>query len=112
MKNKTQFERKLKSYASRKSNDYGNLYNQNGIKFIGSNDLYYNFEFDQNNNVEIFAEEMNVILSLWEDLGVTDYYKIIFDSLARDLDTNMKKYLLDNEMSSLKKFSDSLLVIK
>ena len=64
-----------------------------------------------NKNSEKFGEELNTIQSLWEDLGVTETYQLIFESIIKDLCDSMKKDLLYYELSSLKKFSDSLLVI-
>lgn len=117
LKNKTQFERKLKTLASGKNNDFSYGFVQpGGINDFG-NDYFPNLDSEQDNNnnynnniSEQFTEEINVISSLWDDLGVTDYYRVIFESLLKDLDSDMRKDLLDHEMFSLKKFSDCLLV--
>ena len=115
MKNKTQYERKLKSLAAGKNNDFSYGTTQPGMNNAFGNYYFPNLDnTEQNNNLNTnsqqFTEEINVISSLWDDLGVTDYYRIIFESLMKDLDTQMKKEFLDHEMSSLKKFSDCLLV--
>jgi len=119
LKNKSQFERKLKTLAAAKNNDFYYRNIQQGSLNAFGNDYFPNFDEEQqnnntnnNNNSEQFTEEINAISSLWDDLGVTDYYRVIFDSLLKNLDSNIKKDLLDHEMSSLKKFSDCLLVNK
>ena len=107
-KNQNYQERKIKSSSGIKNNEnspgpsqYGNNYNINQ-EFENENENY-----DIN---EQFTEELNVIQSLWDDLGVTDNYRIIFESLSRFMDSKMKKDLFDYEMNALKKFSDCLLV--
>lgn len=75
------------------------------------NEEKINFEKNKmNNNSEKFGEELNMIQTLWEDLGVTQTYRLIFESIILDLDDTMKKDLLDFEINSLKKFSECLLV--
>lgn len=59
---------------------------------------------------EQFSEEISLIQSLWDDLGVNESYKIIFDALIRGLESSLRKEIMDFELSSLKKFSESLLV--
>lgn len=63
------------------------------------------------NKSEEFGEEINMIQTLWEDLGVTHTYRLIFESITLDLDDSMKKDLLDFEINSLKKFSECLMVM-
>ena len=68
--------------------------------------------FDINSNDEtITSEEMNVIRSMWEDLGVTEGYRIIYENIVKDIDKRMRKDFLDFETTNLKKFSDNLLVL-
>lgn len=115
LKNKMQFERKLKTLSAGKNNDYSYGFIQPASLNAFGNDYFPSLDAEQNNNdddiSEQFTEEINMITSLWDDLGVTDFYRVIFESVLKDLDSNMKKDLLDHEMSSLKKFSDCLLVI-
>lgn len=131
-KSKAQIENKLKEFAAAQGSDLygflnGYLTNSTINNNNNNNNIYNNYlnpygnendDFDniggnhQNNLNEEFTEEIGIIQSLWDDLGVTDTFKIIFENLCKDLDYKLKKDLLDNEISSLKKFSDALLVIK
>lgn len=78
--------------------------NNSSQNFYGkeSNDIYYN---------EPFSEEFENIRILWDDLGVTENYKNIFESLRKDIDPIMKQDLFEQEIDSLGKFSELLLVI-
>lgn len=100
------------------STNFGNSVMSNNANMHGSyNNLYYG---KSNNNPNNFVnenahndpsiEEYNSIVSLWEDLGVTDNYKAIFDNLSKDIDPLMKNDLFESEITALKKFSDLLLV--
>jgi hypothetical protein len=59
----------------------------------------------------MFSEELNIVQSMWDDLGVTDGYKMLFESIARELEENLRKEFIDFEIGSLKRFSDNLMVI-
>jgi len=115
LKNKSLYERNLKNMAGAKNNDFANGLFKTGMYNTPGIDYNTNIDFNQFNNNYIyheqFTEEINMISSLWDDLGVTEFYKIIFENLLKELDPTMKKDLLDHEMKSMKKFSDSLLVI-
>jgi hypothetical protein len=53
---------------------------------------------------------MTSIKNLWEQLGVVDTYKQVFESVICDLDTNVRKDFLEFEISSLIKFHELLMV--
>jgi hypothetical protein len=53
---------------------------------------------------------MNIIKSMWEDLGVTEDYRFIYENVVKDIQSSMRKDFLDFELNNLKKFSDNLLV--
>ncbi len=89
-----------KSNLTNMHGSYNNFYNGN---------INNNFDKENSHN-DPFIEEFNIILSLWDDLGVTDNYKAIFDNLSRDIDPLMKKDLFESEITSLRKFSDLLYV--
>ena len=103
--------------ANNNSNNprFNNFYNYNNFYNV---DILLNEEknnFDRNkinHNSEIFGEELNMIKTLWEDLGVTQTYRLIFESISIDLEDTMKKDLFDFEINSLKKFNECLLVNK
>lgn len=57
---------------------------------------------------EDFAEDMNIVQSMWDDLGVKDDYRTIFEQIAKELDESSRKEFFEFENSSLKKFSDNL----
>lgn len=116
-------DRKFKSSAHNKNSEIGsNLGNSrinNNTNLHGSYNNFYNVQSNNNANIFInenanndpFAEEYNTIISLWEELGVTDNYKAIFDNLSKDIDPLMKKDLFESEINSLRKFSELLFVI-
>jgi hypothetical protein len=88
---------------------FNNFYNVDALL----NEEKYNIDRNKiNHNAEIFGEELNMINTLWEDLGVTQTYRLIFDSISMDLEDSMKKDLFDFEINSLKKFNECLLVNK
>ncbi len=87
------------------SNMYGSYIHQNNNINLINNNLNENFYDD------VFIEEFNIIISLWEELGVTDSYMLIFENLSKEIDQLMRKDLFESEISSLKKFSDLLFVI-
>jgi hypothetical protein len=59
---------------------------------------------------EVYNEEINIIQSMWDELGVTEYYKTIYETISRQLNGELRKEFFDFEMNSLKRFSDNLLV--
>ena len=56
-----------------------------------------------NKAYETSSEEMNIIQSMWDDLGVLDSYRVIFRYICLELDQNTKKSFLEYELSSLRK---------
>lgn len=115
-------DRRFKASAHNRNPEFGstNFGNSvmNNTNMHGSYNNFYNANSNNDGNIFInenavndpFIEEYNTIVSLWEDLGVTDNYKAIFENLSRDIDPLMKKDLFESEITSLRKFSDLLFV--
>ena len=82
-----------------------NNYFQNGN--ISHNTNIFNDDTNDNNSI---FKDYQIIISLWDDLGVTENYKAIFENLSKDIDPIMRKDLFENEIASLKKFSELLFV--
>jgi hypothetical protein len=89
---------------------YINISNKNTILNgnSGSNS-FHNYLLKENSNDPLFEEFSNIKI-LWEDLGVTDNYQIIFENLSKDIDPIMKQDLYELENNLLKNFSELLLV--
>ena len=47
---------------------------------------------------------------MWEDLGVTDNYRQLYENIARELSDTLRKEFVDFEINTLKKFLDNLIV--
>ena len=90
------------SYNSNNNNYSKNINN-------GTSGSFQNHMIRENIN-DPFFEEFTNIKMLWEDLGVTDNYQIIFENLSRDIDPIMRQDLFEHENNSLGKFSELLLV--
>ncbi len=69
-----------------------------------SNDLLYE-RFS-----EILFDEMNKIPKLWEELGVTDFYKLTFVNVVMELDISVRKEYFEHEIANLTQFQDQLKV--
>jgi hypothetical protein len=54
-------------------------------------------------NYEPVSEEMSIIQSLWDDLGVLENYRVIFRYICLELDHTTKKSFLEFELTSLRK---------
>jgi hypothetical protein len=59
---------------------------------------------------DMFSEEINIVQSMWDDLGVTEGYRALFEGIAKELEENLRKEFIDFEIGALKKFSDNLMV--
>ena len=59
-----------------------------------------------------FNEELNLIKSQWDDLGITSEYKAIFINHIRFVSESDRKDIFAQEKMNLKKFKDSLLNLK
>jgi hypothetical protein len=66
---------------------------------------------DKGLQTDLICNEMISIKNLWEQLGVVDNYKQVFESVICDLDMNIRKDFLDFEISSLIKFHEQLVVL-
>jgi hypothetical protein len=55
---------------------------------------------------EPITEEMNMIQSFWDDLGVQESFRVIFKYICLELDQNSKKGYQEFELSNLKKLSE------
>jgi hypothetical protein len=69
-----------------------------------------NIQDNKNENQDDLYNDYVNINILWQDLGVTENYKLIFDSLSKDIDPIMKQDLFESELDSLGKFSELLIV--
>jgi hypothetical protein len=58
----------------------------------------------------MFSEELNIVQSMWDDLGVTEGFRMLFEGIARELEESLRKEFIDFEIGALKKFSDNLMV--
>ncbi len=63
---------------------------------------------EENKLNEVLEEELNLVHSIWDDLGVTEEYRKVFESIVKELDEQTRKELFEFEITSLKKFSNSL----
>lgn len=96
-------------HGSYNNNSHNNNFNQkNNTAGSGS---FQNYMLRDNIN-DPFFEEFTNIKMLWDDLGVTDNYRVIFENLSKDIDPLMKQDLFEHENNSLGKFSELLIVIK
>ena len=59
-----------------------------------------------------FKEELNLIKSSWEDLGISHEYRVIFINLIKKVNEKERKDILMQEKLNLKKFRDGLLNLK
>ena len=75
----------------------------------GSSNSVQNYLMRDNLNDPFFEDYTNIKM-LWDDLGVTDNYKLIFESLSKDIDPIMKQDLFEHEFASLRNFSELLIV--
>jgi hypothetical protein len=89
--------------------NYNNISNKNIHSGTSGSSSFQNYLLKENSINPLF-EELSNIKILWEDLGVTDNYQIIFENLSKDIDPIMKQDLFELEHNSLKKFSELLIV--
>ncbi len=76
-----------------------------------TNKFYKDMNRDINKEIsekiyEPISEEMNIIQSMWDDLGVLENYRVIFRYICLELDPTARKGFLDFEQQSLKKIYD------
>ena len=112
------YNNKNDTYDSNSNNS--NIYNPNLQGSYNSNSKnnngsaggsFQNYMLRENSNSnDPFFEEFTNIKMLWDDLGVTENYQIIFENLSRDIDPIMRQDLFEHENNSLGKFSELLLV--
>ncbi len=57
---------------------------------------------------EAYSDQFNVIQNMWDYLGVTSSYKVIFINIARELDEDIEKDFFEFEINSLKKINEIL----
>ena len=78
--------------------------------------LFYQglFFWDQYQNYEKYSEvifdEQKGIPKFWDELGVTDAYKITFVNIVIELDISIRKDYFEYELKNLTDFSDLLKV--
>ena len=61
-----------------------------------------------NKGNEIVSEEYLSIRTIWEEIGITEQYKFIFDSIINLISTREKSYFLEFELASLEKIYEDL----
>ena len=54
---------------------------------------------------------MNVIRILWDNLGVSEYYIHVFETVINDLESTIRRDFIEFEITCLKRVNDQLLVI-
>ena len=64
------------------------------------------------NYSDALDDELSLLYNSWDDLGVTNEYRMIFISLARKVNELERKDMITQEKSNLKKFRDALLNLK
>jgi hypothetical protein len=111
-------DKRYKQTIYNKNSEFGNsLLNNTNLHGSYNNINVYedkenkNFYFEENSISDPLIKDFIKIIDLWEDLGVTDNYRVFFENLSKDIDPLMKKDLFENEISSLKKFSELLFVL-
>ena len=67
-------------------------------------------ELEENTNTD-YKEELNVITSLWDELGVTEDYKYQFNQILESNNYN-SKIIFIQEKENLQKFKTSLIKLK
>lgn len=72
---------------------------------------YFNRNYKIMNNDEDFTQSMKTINSLWNQLGVLEDYRIVFNVVLNQLDEGNKTDFVNNEIESLKNISSLLTVI-
>ena len=77
-------------------------------QIIKQNNEY--LELEENTNTD-YKEELNVITSLWDELGVTEDYKYQFNQILESNNYN-SKILFFQEKENLQKFKTSLIKLK
>ncbi len=70
--------------------------------------------FDDNTNkiLSSNSDDMKIIESMWDDLGVNPDFRTVFQSVSVELDEPVCKEFLKFELSSLTKYANSLNVSK
>jgi len=84
------------------------MYNQNEFSDIKESNLSNELLYEKFS--EILFDELNVIPKLWEQLGVTNLYKLTFVNIVMELDISVRKEYFDHEIRGLTKFADLLKV--
>lgn len=70
------------------------------------------YEISNKRMLEISAGELSAIHKLWNETGVTESYRNIFENIALDLDALVRDDYFKLEIASLKKFEEHLMVIE
>ena len=90
-----------------------NKNNKYNIKKIGENYIQSN---STNNiftlNVENLNKEIELIINLWNDLGVTNDYREEYFSLFQSLNEEEKELYLENEKRTLKRIRNTYFTYK
>lgn len=79
-------------------------------KTLDTNELKHDRKGDKEEDEE-YLEEMSLIATMWENLGVTKKYKEVFEEAIKIMTKRNSKQFLMQEKANLKKFHDNLMVI-
>jgi phage tail sheath gpL-like len=67
-------------------------------------------ELQDHKTPEILKNEIIAIRNLWDQLGVVENYRQIFENVVLDLDLSVRKDFLEFEINALNKFYEQLTV--
>ena len=101
--------KKILNITSNNQTTKEKLNNEIGLKIAFDNLKNEKKDNNDNNNDD---NQLNVILNMWEYLGVSETYKTIFLNIYKSLDMSTKEDYMKYEIDSLKKINDILGVIK
>ena len=74
--------------------------------------IHYKQQINNDLNEENFNEELYLLQSSWNELGITPEYRSVFINLAKKVSESERTDIFTQEKTNLKKFKDSLLNLK
>ena len=74
--------------------------------------IHYKQQSNYDLNEENFNEELYLLQSSWNELGITSEYRTVFINLAKKVSESERTEIFNQEKINLKKFKDSLLNLK
>ena len=97
------------SYLFQKDNFPGNMQYSN-LPSVDQNNRSKSLMNDSMDyKIDSLNEEYSILQKIWEDLGVTYKYQVLFDNYIRTVSESKLKNIITNEKNSLKKFGEALL---